>query len=94
MNCIKTGALISVPAYNLCAPADIYQVGQTTLVVRFNGDPQQSEYAFTQEAIADATHVLEANGLENFIRFDLGIIVIDRIDLRTIESLQESDDVD
>lgn len=92
MNCIKTGALVYVPAYGFCAPADLYQVGQTTIVVRFNGSPEGKESLFTEEAKMRATHVLEANGLENFIRLDLGIIVIDRIDLRTVESLQPEEE--
>lgn len=74
MTCIKTGAYVSIPDYNLFAPADIYQVGDV-FIFRFNVNPCQFDSYNAQRKV---THTLAVNFAgDNFIRFDLGFVVVE-----------------
>lgn len=80
MTCIKTGARVWLPDYNLIAPADLYAVGDS-IIVRFNGDPTKYEGNFhlAGSVPEGATHIVHLNFRgENYIRLDTGTLVVER----------------
>ena len=80
-DCLKTGARVYLPDYNINAPADLFAVGATR-VVRFNGDPKKVG-TYGEEA-PGTTHRLHLNRSTNYWRPDLGIAVVDARDLEPI----------
>lgn len=78
-HCIKTGARVYLADYDVILPADVFSVGDDTLVFRFNMAlfHNRSHDPFSQK---DITHTVHLEALESlhFWREDLGILVIDK----------------
>lgn len=70
MTCIKTGAMVRFPEYNVTVPADLYAV-DGVIVVRF--PPSAWEHAAIGDDNLEPTHIAYTEG--GFWRRDLGILV-------------------
>jgi hypothetical protein len=74
MSCVYTGALVHFVEYGFTAPADLYDVGNAT-VIRWNQLGQQ--YVQSQEQEDAATHQAYFGCDDNnFHREDLGVTVL------------------
>ena len=68
MTCIKTGAVVYFPEYNVTVVADLYAVDGVT-IVRFV--PEQWDFNYDDDR--EPTHIAYTDG--GFWRRDLGILV-------------------
>lgn len=79
MTCIKTGAIVHIPCYDLVFSADLFQV-ENAVVVRANGPLKRGENAFPLKRFCgrhQPTHnLLDSMAGNEFWRDDLGIFVV------------------
>ena len=71
-DCIYTGAYVAVPDYGIYAPADLFKVANA-VIIRFSFDPQEKGLF---EPARPVTHIIHTMREDDFIRFDLGMLVI------------------
>lgn len=84
--CIKTGAVVNLPDYNLTAVADLFAVGDSR-IVHFNGDPCLIGLAGAGFP-RPVTHRLYLNH-PNWWRPDLGVAVVHESDLQAVDGKEE-----
>lgn len=71
MTCIKTGAMVRFPEYNVTVPADLYAV-DGVIVVRFLPSAWESA-AIGDDDDWEPTHIAYTEG--GFWRRDIGVLV-------------------
>ena len=73
--CIKTGALVYMPAYDLACAADLFEICGC-IIVRFPGNPEEKGKFFDQMP-CDTTHIVYLDPPDmTWVRFDLGIVAV------------------
>lgn len=85
--CIKTGAVVQLPDYNLTAMADLFAVGDAR-IIRFTDDPRQIGHhgaGFPRPV----THRLYLNNRPNWWRPDLGTAVVHESDLQAVDGKED-----
>lgn len=81
MRCIKTGAWVLFEDYGFTAPADLFTVGEDTIVVKFNGNVMQNCYY--GESPRPITHKVQCLD-DGYWRSDIGVLVVPQRNIQEV----------